>query len=191
MERVWQETKTPFLVYATEKAIHTEPDPLSHALETFVKADNKSFRQELNQEQVEATTQDVWAGTVEPKSPSKRKHRADSIDSIATNRASVGSNNDSGFDDPFEGEDEEEGTRPKRTQTDYGAMDLDGVDEAPPLPKRNPAPTEEQAGTSPTPEMQEKQRDQLTLRHEFLTTPNGTEKSKAADPFDMEMQNQG
>ncbi|KAI0471600.1 hypothetical protein GGR56DRAFT_654778 [Xylariaceae sp. FL0804] len=43
--------KNPILVYATEEAMQAVPTPLSDALCRFVKADNRSFQQELAQEQ--------------------------------------------------------------------------------------------------------------------------------------------
>ncbi|KAI1138861.1 hypothetical protein F5Y05DRAFT_382632 [Hypoxylon sp. FL0543] len=45
------ESKYPLLVYASEAAMEAEPIPLSDALRMFVRADNRSFRQELDQEQ--------------------------------------------------------------------------------------------------------------------------------------------
>ncbi|RCI17331.1 hypothetical protein L249_1991 [Ophiocordyceps polyrhachis-furcata BCC 54312] len=78
---VWQETKTPLIIYATEEAIEKAKAPLPASLERFVRADNKAFQQELSRERSEDQQ-------MEEKSPSKRKHRADSIDS---NHASLGS----------------------------------------------------------------------------------------------------
>jgi hypothetical protein len=96
---MWQETKTPLFVYATEDALNTTPEPLSGPLERFVKADNKSFRQELNQEQSQANDQPP--PPTEVVSPSKRKHRADSMDSMNSNRASLGSIDMEDREDPF------------------------------------------------------------------------------------------
>lgn len=96
---MWQETKTPLFVYATEDALNTAPEPLSGPLERFVKADNKSFRQELNQEQSQANDQPPPSAEVV--SPSKRKHRADSLDSMNSNRASLGSIDMEDREDPF------------------------------------------------------------------------------------------
>lgn len=97
---MWQETKTPLVVYATEDALNTPRAPLSGPLERFVKADNKTFRQELNQEQsqVEQSTAPAAADLV---SPSKRKHRSDSMDSMDSNRASQGSIEMDDREDPF------------------------------------------------------------------------------------------
>ena len=83
--------------------------PLSSQLERFVKADNKAFRQELNSEKDEGGTSKQTA-TVETMSPSKRKHRSDSMDSVDSNRASVGSDEANGFDDPFADQMESEAT---------------------------------------------------------------------------------
>jgi hypothetical protein len=93
----WQETNTPILVYATEAAVNATSVVPSNALMRFVKAENKAFRQELNSERGEGRR----TGPIEPMSPSKRKHRSDSIDSMDSNRASLGSNEDLGIEDPF------------------------------------------------------------------------------------------
>lgn len=96
---MWQETKTPLLVYATEDALLTPREPLSGPLERFVKADNKAFRQELNQQQ----SQDEQPfSPMDVISPTKRKHRADSMDSMNSNRASLGSIDMEDRDNPFE-----------------------------------------------------------------------------------------
>lgn len=100
--RIWAETKTPVLVYATEHALNVEKMPLGSSLERFVKADNKSFRSELQQEssttetsmEVDAegeTNDEFFAPSDMLRSPPKRKHRSDSVDSMASNRASMGS----------------------------------------------------------------------------------------------------
>ncbi|KAI1746288.1 hypothetical protein F4680DRAFT_400956 [Xylaria scruposa] len=98
--------KNPILIYASETALAQEPIPLSDALRMFVKADNRSFQQELAQEErlqktvyqnQEPQTQDeplteITAATLAqvPSWPKgKRKHSIAS--SIATN-GSVRSN---------------------------------------------------------------------------------------------------
>jgi hypothetical protein len=112
---MWKETKKPLLVYATEEALETPKAPLSSQLERFVKAENKAFRQELSQE--DSTPKEAKpTPTFEPISPSKRKHRSDSADSMDSNRASIGSDNRNGFDNPFPDQDEGVGTE----MTDYG-----------------------------------------------------------------------
>lgn len=109
---VWQETKNPLLVYATEDALSVPRDPLSSPLERFVRVENKAFRQELNRERSEAAD-GRRTGAMEAISPSKRKHCSDSADSIDSNRASLGSDGRSGFDNPFE--DEEVGSATEMT----------------------------------------------------------------------------
>ncbi|KAF5008094.1 hypothetical protein FDECE_5620 [Fusarium decemcellulare] len=97
---MWQETKTPLLVYATEEAVNAPREPLSGQLERFIKAENKAFRQELSLEKSEAN-EAKRAAFIDPISPSKRKHRSDSVCSLDSNRASIGSDDRSGFDNPF------------------------------------------------------------------------------------------
>ena len=104
----------PLLIYATEAALDVPRVPLSSQLERFVKADNKAFRQELNNEKNESGTSKQTA-TVETMSPSKRKHRSDSMDSVDSNRASVGSDEGNGFDDPFADQMESEATEMRDT----------------------------------------------------------------------------
>ncbi|KAM0291650.1 hypothetical protein ACHAO9_003777 [Fusarium lateritium] len=114
LKGMWKETKKPLLVYATEEALETPKARLSSPLERFVKAENKAFRQELSQE--DSTAEEAKrAPTFEPISPSKRKHRSDSGSSMDSNRASIGSDNRNGFDNPFPDQDEEVGTE----MTDY------------------------------------------------------------------------
>ncbi|UPK95061.1 hypothetical protein LCI18_005996 [Fusarium solani-melongenae] len=112
---MWQETKTPLLVYATDEALNTPMSPLPSQLERFVKAENKTFHQELNQERNE-TSETKRATFVDPISPSKRKHRADSVCSMDSNRASLGSDDRNGFDNPFEDQDDAIGTE----MTEFG-----------------------------------------------------------------------
>ncbi|KAI1424375.1 hypothetical protein F5Y12DRAFT_715323 [Xylaria sp. FL1777] len=52
------ESKNPILVYASELALNQEPIPLSDTLRMFVKADNRSFQQELVQEENSRDTKD-------------------------------------------------------------------------------------------------------------------------------------
>ncbi|KAM0332970.1 hypothetical protein ACHAQA_001626 [Verticillium albo-atrum] len=90
-EKMLRESKNPLLVYATENALNTPRDPLSDELQRFVLAENKTFRQELSHE-TDDDDEDVPLinPNISPISPSKRKYRANSVDSMATNRASVG-----------------------------------------------------------------------------------------------------
>lgn len=101
LKDIWLETKTPLLIYATEEAVNVPNDPLSLPLERFVKADNKAFRNELSMEQTneQENREPVF---MDPISPSKRKHRSDSMDSLDSNHASLGSDGGNGFDNPFE-----------------------------------------------------------------------------------------
>ncbi|RYP61005.1 hypothetical protein DL771_010290 [Monosporascus sp. 5C6A] len=118
----------PMLVYATEKALEATPIPLSDALRMFVKADNRSFQQELaqerNQEQshedqpppVAAISADTLSH-IPAASPAKRKHSASS--SVATNGSSRGDLDDvdltfSDDRDPFDGDD-----RPTTSHRDF------------------------------------------------------------------------
>jgi hypothetical protein len=123
---MWTETKTPIVIYATDTAMETEALPLSRALQTFVKFENKAFQKELAQEEADAQRSQqqqeqqqgessVPANIPEPTameltamvsavSPSKRKYRDGSPDSMATNRASLGgsdTNSRAGDFDPF------------------------------------------------------------------------------------------
>ncbi|CAM1508120.1 Fc.00g049680.m01.CDS01 [Cosmosporella sp. VM-42] len=114
---LWQETKTPLLVYATENALQTPRAALSPALQRFMKAENKAFRQELNQEKAEAREKSGndahekrKPGILDPLSPSKRKHRSDSIDSMDSNRASLGSEDEIIASNPFADQDDSGGT---------------------------------------------------------------------------------
>lgn len=84
LREVWEVTKTPLIIYATEKALEEAIMPLSAPLERFVRADNKAFQQELSRERAEADE----VRLTEKMLPPKRKHRSDSMDS---NRASMGS----------------------------------------------------------------------------------------------------
>ncbi|KAI1110929.1 hypothetical protein F5Y14DRAFT_427208 [Nemania sp. NC0429] len=94
------ESKNPLLVYASEAALHEEKIPLSDALRMFVKADNRSFQQELAQEASIRETRDqhpvihlqdgptlgVTAealARISSEAKGKRKHSAGS--SVATN----------------------------------------------------------------------------------------------------------
>ncbi|EHK26094.1 uncharacterized protein TRIVIDRAFT_79666 [Trichoderma virens Gv29-8] len=97
---VWHETKTPLLIYATEEALSTPRTPLSDALNMFVRSDNKAFRQELKRPAADSVEERRYT-SVDPVSPSKRKHR-DSMDSMDTNRASIGSEDRSPFENAFD-----------------------------------------------------------------------------------------
>lgn len=82
-----EETDKPILIYATEKALDEEPMPLSGALKTFVRFDNRLFKQET----IESPIERKRVANISPISPAKRHNRSNSADSMATNRASIGS----------------------------------------------------------------------------------------------------
>lgn len=99
--QLFQESKSVVAIYATEVALDgVVPVPLADPLQRFVKADNKGFRAEVaraadEKEDVAAdapTAPDQTEFT--PLSPSKRKYRSNSVDSMATNRASLGNVSD-------------------------------------------------------------------------------------------------
>ncbi|KAG5980834.1 hypothetical protein E4U55_003565 [Claviceps digitariae] len=119
LQDAWNDTKLPLLIYATEAALTAARTPLSLPLQRFALADNKAFEAELKQETTEAAGdgngdgngdgygygygKTVAVSPMDAISPSKRKHRADSIDSMDSNRASLGSDDgQSGFDNPFD-----------------------------------------------------------------------------------------
>lgn len=105
---IWQETKTPLMIYATETALNVARTPLSSQLQRFSRAENKAFHQELHHESTDAAElaahkRTPGPGPMDMISPSKRKHRADSIDSMDSNRASIGSDDvQNDFYNPFE-----------------------------------------------------------------------------------------
>ncbi|KAF5552432.1 hypothetical protein FMEXI_2915 [Fusarium mexicanum] len=113
---IWNDTKKPMLVYATEEALGTPKGHLSSQLERFIKVENKAFRQELSKEESTAD-ESQQTGNIESSSslsphssfsPSKRKFRSDSGGSMDSNRASIGSDDDrNGFDNPFLPDDDE------------------------------------------------------------------------------------
>ncbi|KAG6037183.1 hypothetical protein E4U41_005272 [Claviceps citrina] len=105
LQDVWHETKVPLLIYATETALAVARTPLPLPLQRFASEENKAFQEELSQEAA-GTAADGWKTTgtpVDHLSPSKRKHRADSFDSMDSNRASLGSDDGRiGFQNPFD-----------------------------------------------------------------------------------------
>lgn len=103
MRQMFQETRRPMFVYATEDAINQTPVPLSDALQRFVRAENKNFRQELSRETTDgaAEARDVNANTSRV-SPAKRQYRSGSVDSMDTNRASLGGSDTNSRDGDFE-----------------------------------------------------------------------------------------
>lgn len=140
LERLWKETKTPLLVYATQHAMGTPRSPLTGALERFVKADNKAFHKEENAEKTGDSPRERRATFVDPLSPSKRKHRSDSPDSMDSNRASLGSDDRNGFGNPFLDQREQEMVDFTGREVDIArSASIESVTEVPPpLPSRNP-----------------------------------------------------
>jgi len=88
----------PIAVYATEKAMRQENVPLSEALRTFVKHDNRLFKQEMLQSNRMGHKRGAGVGDG---SQSKRLQRSASADSMASNRASAGDMDDYMTDTPF------------------------------------------------------------------------------------------
>lgn len=84
--------QTPILIFATDEAMEETPEPLSDALKTFVKLDNRHFRQEVSKQEIELP--DTLDGGALTRSALRDMHkpreRSGSIDSMATNKASVG-----------------------------------------------------------------------------------------------------
>lgn len=81
----------PILVYATDEGLTETPITLSAALQTFVKHDNRLFKQELIEQPEQREKKRV--GFESPQSPAKRQ-RSDSGDSMDSNRASLGDMSD-------------------------------------------------------------------------------------------------
>ncbi|KAL2269714.1 hypothetical protein VTJ83DRAFT_1898 [Remersonia thermophila] len=84
----------PILIYASEKAMEPEPLPLSDALKNFVRFDNRLFKQELLESGRTAAHKRSAGLGLGDASQSKRLQRSASIDSMATNRASLGAGSD-------------------------------------------------------------------------------------------------
>ncbi|KAF9881205.1 ubiquitin interaction motif protein [Colletotrichum karsti] len=109
MRQMFQETKNPMLVYATEDAVTQPKMPLSSALETFVLAENKTFAKDLALEEVTEEDGNATNKTNEftsPRSPAspnfKRKFSSGSVDSLDSNRASNGDSERGSRDADFE-----------------------------------------------------------------------------------------
>ncbi|TDZ22351.1 hypothetical protein Cob_v004474 [Colletotrichum orbiculare MAFF 240422] len=90
MRSIFLETKNPILVYATEDALNATPLPLTDSLQRFVLAENKNFRQELSQDSTDKSSSYGAALSMLPELPDERKQRSGSVDSMDTNRASMG-----------------------------------------------------------------------------------------------------
>ncbi|KAI1103544.1 hypothetical protein F4804DRAFT_309835 [Jackrogersella minutella] len=151
--------KFPILIYASEVAMQTKPIPLSDALRMFVRADNRSFQQELAQEQdAEQPPQNLshpgvstdYAPNVSVASQGKRKHSIGS--SVATQGSSRADLDDV---DPFQWE-----TRPDDEHS--STKEAEGL-----------------KPSTPTPEMQERTGSSAP----FLTWTNQTAQT---GPIEME-----
>ncbi|KAI2473852.1 hypothetical protein F4781DRAFT_379131 [Annulohypoxylon bovei var. microspora] len=162
------ESKYPILVYATETAMEASPLPLSDALRMFVRADNRSFQQELAQEQDQVQpaeelpasgvrAEDLSHTTVA--SPGKRKHSVGS--SVATQGSSRA---DLADVDPFHWE--------IPPEVDYD----DNTEEMQILTTG--------ISTSKSPEMQER----VGGSTPFLTRPSHTMQSDSVEMMDLDME---
>ncbi|KAL2176350.1 uncharacterized protein P884DRAFT_33774 [Thermothelomyces heterothallicus CBS 202.75] len=89
----------PIVVYATDKALEQDNLPLSDALKTFVRLDNRLFKQELLQSNRLGHKRSAGVGDG---SQSKRLQRSASMDSMDTNHASAGDYDDDMRDAPFD-----------------------------------------------------------------------------------------
>ncbi|EFW99550.1 ubiquitin interaction motif protein [Grosmannia clavigera kw1407] len=85
-QAAFRDNNRPIVVYANDAAINETLEPLSDSLRTFVRFDNRFFKQELVGE---GPREKKRMPTEPPTSPSKRQQRSNSIDSMATNKASV------------------------------------------------------------------------------------------------------
>lgn len=128
----------PILIYASEKAMDETLDPLSDALKTFVKFDNRYFKQEVSaaatEEHSNAMKEMSYTSTL--RGAGIKKARSDSMDSMATNQASMGDFDDEIRNATFdESGDVFAGGSSKET-FDYGNQTDDlvdvSLDEAPP-----------------------------------------------------------
>lgn len=192
---MWQITKTPLLIYATKEALDTPVVPLTGPLERFARAENKAFRQELTQENTHESDERRPGPTfVDPISPSKRKHRSDSIGSMDSNRASIGSDDSR---NPFE--EQQFGAPASYSQVASGSVFGEQV-VPPALPPRRPdgyATTTSATATPATivadetetqhveearaPEMQERQRPPSLVRFASGGAPSQEAESGAMD----------
>lgn len=95
-EAAFRDTNRPIVIYANDASIEETPEPLSAPLRTFVRFDNRFFKQEA----VEEGPREKKRQPIEPPtSPSKRQQRSNSIDSMATNKASVDEQSDRDMSD--------------------------------------------------------------------------------------------
>lgn len=125
--------------------------------QNFVRFDNRLFKQEVKEDSPREKKRGAFAS---PASPAKRRNRSSSVDSMATNRASIGDMDDDDmrdapfeFDEPFLGDSGDMGTATEMqelvdtsvtaentAENQYvSAVELDDV-EFPPLPNLHPEP---------------------------------------------------
>lgn len=162
------------LVYATEEAVSIPKAPLSDALNLFVRSDNKAFRQELKKPAPDSRDERRYP---DPISPSKRKHR-DSMDSMDTNRASIGSEDRDPFENVFDDKMEQElaamaGETPESIGDSGTEVPLGGQELPPPLPNRDQAHTAIESATL-TP-------DTLAADEAEVQNPTGSKDGQAED----------
>jgi hypothetical protein len=175
----------PILVYATDKALEQDNLPLPDALKSFVRLDNRFFKQELLQSNRPGHKRSAGVGDG---SQSKRLQRSASIDSMDTNHASAGDFDDdmrdAPFDAPFDNDSVFEATaggdvtpnRVARTTQDTAIPDLvDTTNETPGLTATMTSPPsyenyiEMEMGVSPA------------LEQVSLQDPNNTSPLKALE----------
>lgn len=120
--------KAPVLIFASEKAMAEEPEPLSNALKTFVKFDNRIFKQDLLHSEQHSNSREKKRGAngigSAVDSESKRLNRASSMDSMATNQASAGDLDDYMVEGVY---DLDEAQAIAASMNDPMAMSLDGI----------------------------------------------------------------
>lgn len=93
----------PILVYASDRAMQEDMIPLSDALRSFVKFDNRHFKQELSQaERLPDSPEKKRSAVLGADSQPKRLQRSSSMDSMATNRASTGDLDSDMQDAPYD-----------------------------------------------------------------------------------------
>lgn len=177
----------------------TLPLPLTQPLERFVKADNKAFNQEIALE-VSSEAEDTSGGRrpTEPFSPSKRKHRSDSMDSMNSNRASIGSE-DRNVGDPFidEGISVEviTGVEPSQLSQDSASsntmdMDMSQDDMAPLLPHERMEGVVESRRAEDLPTYQQVQSQEMEQRagiSPFMSASRTTGADSTSDPLNMDI----
>ncbi|CAK7209501.1 hypothetical protein SBRCBS47491_000465 [Sporothrix bragantina] len=97
----FNESRALTLVYAEESILDESNASLSSALDNFMRFDNRFFKQELKEESPRSEKKRQPAEEASPTSPLKRhqRQRSTSIDSLASNMASLG--DDSNYGDGY------------------------------------------------------------------------------------------